>query len=270
MKNGKKILIGTTIVVFIGAIGLTFMMLKDKIKQIKSRKKIKFTRDGESSFGGSTSVDIKVPLVNKKFYPDSSRKQTKAKMDSIYAKYKSIIDNIAKINQFPTELITSIIFIESGGNETAVSSSGATGLMQVSPNGINDMIFIEKKKSNITQAELDIMKKYLTADEYNKVVKGKFGDVAISKARASKLFKIPEFNIMIGTMHFGQCLEKTKENGKYRVDKAFVMYNRGYYTKIESGLTPTQLTEVKSMPAESKNYILKIGGVNGTLDVMNV
>jgi soluble lytic murein transglycosylase-like protein len=53
--------------------------------------------------------------------------------DNVPDRYKTLIDSAAAASQLDTHLLHSIISVESGYNQQAVSSKGAIGLMQVLP-----------------------------------------------------------------------------------------------------------------------------------------
>ena len=49
-------------------------------------------------------------------------------------RYQPLIDYFSKLNRIEPELVSAVIYAESGGDPKAVSSQGAAGLMQLMPN----------------------------------------------------------------------------------------------------------------------------------------
>jgi len=48
-------------------------------------------------------------------------------------RYRPLIDYYSKLNQIESELVSAVIYAESGGDPKAISSQGAAGLMQLMP-----------------------------------------------------------------------------------------------------------------------------------------
>jgi hypothetical protein len=84
------------------------------------------------------------------------------------------------------------------------------------------------------------------------------------------LFK-PEFNILIGTIILGQLINEFTENGKPRLDKIVVIYNTGRYSKTSKATinhTGDTTSLVAKLPKGVGDYVKKLVGVNGVLDVL--
>jgi soluble lytic murein transglycosylase-like protein len=80
----------------------------------------------------------------------------------------------------------------------------------------------------------------------------------------------PEFNIAIGVAHLRWLLEALKDGNVAHLNKVMVSYNAGYYSmrnKVKGKLTTAQLLSNKTIPIESRAYLLKMLGVNGFLDI---
>ena len=60
-------------------------------------------------------------------------KRVQERLVQIYRRYRAAIDEAAAATGLPPELITAVIYHESGGNPRAVSRAGARGLMQLMP-----------------------------------------------------------------------------------------------------------------------------------------
>jgi soluble lytic murein transglycosylase-like protein len=79
-----------------------------------------------------------------------------------------------------------------------------------------------------------------------------------------------EFSIAIGTAVLRWLLEAFKDGDVASINKVMVSYNAGYYSmrnKVKGKLTTEQLLNNKTIPLESRGYLLKMLGVNGFLDL---
>jgi hypothetical protein len=79
-----------------------------------------------------------------------------------------------------------------------------------------------------------------------------------------------EFNIAIGTAIIRWLLEAFKDGDVAHINKVMVSYNAGYYSmrnKVKGLQTTEKLLNNKSIPLESRGYLLKMLGVNGFLDI---
>ena len=76
---------------------------------------------------------------------------------------------------------------------------------------------------------------------------------------------------MVGTIILGQLVNEFTENGRPRLDKVVVVYNTGRYAKISktaiahAGNTDTL---VDILPKGQADYVKKLVGVNGLLDIL--
>lgn len=212
------------------------------------------------------AIKLKIPAIKNKIAYDKSEVPLVAeKLKGISSKYSEFIRNASIYNKIPKEIITSFIFIESGGDANAVSSSNAIGLMQVSPITANDVVRRELRDKKLTKAELSIIKKYLGKDKTIQLLRSPMGDTA-EIIQKQHLFN-PELNIMLGTAYLGQIFDKLKMWDSIRLDKAIVLYNRGFYTST-SKLKGDYDTLLNSQPAETKAYIIKLVAKQGTLDIL--
>lgn len=217
------------------------------------------------------SLNIKIPSIPDKFYPDHVVPQIEDKIKNVIRpKYGKYINNISVISGVPIPLIESFIFIESAGNEKA-KSPYATGLMQLSPATASDVIVKEKGLGRLDDREAAILKKYL-GSRFSLVEKVKPNQKSLGKTFVTNndLFK-PEFNILVGTILLGQLINEFTENGKLRLDKVVTIYNGGRYSKAGKkiisfkGDTKELLTQI---PKESSDYIKKLVGTQGVLDII--
>lgn len=217
------------------------------------------------------TFSFKIPSITDKFYPDHVVPQIKNKLDSVIrTKYGNIIDNISNITGLNKSIIESFIFIESGGDEKA-KTPYATGLLQVSPATASDGLVKEKGAGRLSVEEANMVKKYL-GDRYSLIENVKPKQTTIGKTFVTNadLFK-PEFNILIGSILLKQYIEEFTENGNLRLDKVAVVYNTGRFsdvgkTTIKHKGTTQEL--IAKIPKGQADYIRKLVGTNGTLDII--
>lgn len=210
--------------------------------------------------------------VDKGFYPDTAVKVIRKKLSDIYEAYKSDIDLAVKLANIPRNLILSIIFEESGGIKSLVSSAGAVGLMQLKPQGANDTIFLENKYGRLSTIEKEYLRELIGDDRLVAILKQKYlgqkikendfqGNV-ITRADLTN----SRFNILIGSMLLGLLIDQHTKDGKVRLDKALIRYGQGYFFKPTGDTVEQTLESVKNRK-EVYNAVLKIMGKNGLLSI---
>lgn len=171
---------------------------------------------------------LKLPLVTKSYFTDSQLPKVKAVLIEIRAKYGDIIRSVALLTRVPEELIIAFIYIESGGNASAVNKgSGAAGLMQLVAPAANDILHLENKQGRLQEAEKEMLRKYLgnrldciLSMQYmaqKLPCNGNKGNV-ITKADLLK----PELNILIGAIYLGILIAQFTENNIVRLDKIVI------------------------------------------------
>lgn len=216
-------------------------------------------------------MDYKIPGLNKSYYDTTSAKLIEGKVKNmIRPNYGSIINNISSLTGVNKELIEAFIFIESSGDPTA-NTPYAYGLMQVGLATASDALVYEKSSGRLSAGEEVLVKKYL-GDRWNLIKNLNSGQKSIGKTFITKtdLFK-PEFNILVGTIILGQLVNEFTENGRPRLDKVVVVYNTGRYAKIsKTAMAHTGNTDtlVDKLPKGQADYVKKLVGVNGLLDIL--
>lgn len=218
-------------------------------------------------------LNVKVPVLADKFYTDAEAPLVKRKMDEITATYFNIINEVSDATRVPIPLIVSFVFIESAGKVNAISSSGAVGLMQLSPKSGSDILVIENKRDRLRDKERELLTKYLGDRFTEGILKMKYlGDkVTVNGVRSATwvtkedLLK-PELNLLIGSIFLSSLMDESTKDGDLRLDKVVVRYNKGYFTK--KGLDGDVKSVMANAPSESKAYIKKLIGTNGTLDLL--
>ncbi len=217
--------------------------------------------------------NVIIPSVENKFYSDTQAPLVKKKINEIYNSYKGIMDNVSTISKVPTELLKSFTFIESAGDPNAVSHAGAVGLMQLVPSSASDILVLENKKKRLTDAEKAILTKYLGKRFTDGILKMKYlGDKKTVNGVTSATWVTkedllnPELNLLIGAIYLGLLIDEETDKNRLRLDRVVLRYNRGYFSKVDRGLALPAL--VVNQPTESKDYVYKLLGTNGTLDLL--
>lgn len=212
-----------------------------------------------------SNFKIKIPAIKQAFYPDTDVPKIKAKIATIKANYGTFINNSATISNVPADLIAAFIFIESGGDQNAVSGAGAIGLMQIMVNSGTDILTIERQQRRLSDLEKTTLKRLVGAERYTQYMKAQMGTLLTTKEDLLN----PEFNIFIGTIYLNNLIDRHTENGQVRLDKVVVAYNKGFYAFNKGkNLTGTIEELVASLNSETSSYITKLLGVNGVMDAI--
>ena len=227
--------------------------------------------------GKYTKIAIKVPDVNRSFaqgsykYSDpATLKANKAVLDKIYNTFGGYISKWGTEFEIDDSIISGFIATESGGKNTAPNQYNATGLMQLTPNTVWEVL---AKWDNMVDTPLSDM----ATSFFNKAIQSSIDfdsstapTDAVKNQIISALQKNPEFNIAIGSATLRWLLEAFKDGNVAGINKVMVSYNAGYYAmrnKVKGVLTTEQIINNKSFPLESRGYLLKMLGVNGFLDL---
>jgi soluble lytic murein transglycosylase-like protein len=211
---------------------------------------------------GYTSIKVKTPDLITSFgnYSQPSVKQANINMiKTILANYGSIISKYEQPLAMPKPIVVSVIGTESGGRMVGKNAFGAIGLMQVTYPA-----FVEVSAN---------WKKHVKEDMPT-FIKENLDKLAPNKSQSaieSKLASSPEFNILVGMMLLRVLAERFGGN----FNRVLVSYNAGAYTKSQNvGTTPIKtpidtalLVADKRVPLESRNYLQKVLGKNGFLEL---
>jgi len=218
-------------------------------------------------------MEAKITLsIDKGFYPDNAVSGIKKKLAQIYDTYKSDIDLAVKLVNIPKSLILSIIFEESGGIKTLVSSAGAVGLMQIKPQGANDTIFLENKYGRLSTVEKETLRELIGENRLAAILKQKYlghkireNDFKGNVITRDDL-KNSRFNVLIGSMLLGLLIDQHTQNGVVRLDKAIIRYGQGYFFKPVGDTVEQTLESIRNRK-EIYNAVLKILGKNGLIRI---
>jgi len=211
-------------------------------------------------------MEIKIPMVASAFWPIAAIPQIKEKLFGIKSQYGTTINQAAALMGVSAELITSVIFIESAGNAKAVSRAGAVGLMQITPETASGVIFLTKKSAPLSPDLRQSLTTYIGVQRLSCIESQHYMDEKKSCAYAIGVKELmsPSLNILIGSMLLALLVAQHTENGIIRLDKVITRYNRGYFYKPKGTITEL----MANAPAETKAYILKLVGINSTLDIL--
>ena len=229
---------------------------------------------------GFTKLTIKIPEVNKTYndYSTSSGKQANiTTIQDINKKYGAYCEKWGQVFDIPKGVIVSFIATESGGKQNLYNFC-CYGLMQVSP----DIVWEYPTKwdktvgSQLPQEVKNILESkasgILTAKKFNSSLDSKLKKALLDDA---------SFNIMCGTMCLRWLIERfsTFLTGG-QLNKAIIGYNAGAYTThlntfVLGVRTPnkiptdtTTFVNNKSIPSETRNYLVKMLGVNGYMSLV--
>lgn len=227
--------------------------------------------------GKYTKVEMKVPDVNRSFsqgnYKYSDKGVIKGNLsilDKIVKDYTKQINTWGEEFEIDNSIIAGFIATESGGKNSPPNQYDATGLMQVTPNTVWEVLakWQVMVKSPLSEKAKSFFNKAIPSSKsYNP---NKLPTSAVKSEIRSALQKNSEFNIAIGTAVLRWLLEAFKDGDVAHINKVMVSYNAGYYSmrnKVKGNLTTQQLLNNKTIPLESRGYLLKMLGVNGFLEL---
>ena len=211
---------------------------------------------------GYTSVKVKVPDLKTSFgnYSKPEVKQANLNMmKSIISNYGAIISKYMETLSIPKSIVVSVIGTESGGKMVGKNAYGAIGLMQV---------------TYPTFVEVTTNWKKFTKEEMPKFLKDNLDRLAPNKTKSvveSKLSSSSELNILVGMM----LLRMLSERFGGTFNRVLVAYNAGAYTKSQNvGTTPittsvdtATLVADKRVPSQSRDYLQKVLGKDGFLEL---
>jgi hypothetical protein len=227
--------------------------------------------------GKYTTVAINVPDVNRSFVqggykysaPETITANT-SMLNKINANFGKLITKWGTEFEIDNSIIAGFIATESGGKNAPPNQFDATGLMQLTPPSVWEVL---SKWQNMVGSPPSAQ----ATSFFNKAIPSSKNFNPNNKPSSSVLSEIrvalqnnSEFNIAIGTATLRWLLEAFKDGDVAHINKVMVSYNAGYYAmrnKVKGSMTTSQMLNNKSIPLESRGYLLKMLGVNGFLDL---
>jgi soluble lytic murein transglycosylase-like protein len=227
--------------------------------------------------GKYTKIGIKVPEINRSFsqgnYKYSDNSVIKANtnlLNKIVKDYLRYINTWGEEFEIDNSIIAGFIATESAGKNSAPNKYDATGLMQVTPNTVWEVLVKWEKMVNSplsSKAKSFFNKAIPSSKKFNT---NNLPSLAVKSEIRKALQNNSEFNIAVGTATLRWLLEAFKEGNVANLNKVMVSYNAGYYAmrnNVNGNPTTEQLLKNKKIPLESRGYLLKMLGVNGFLDL---
>lgn len=222
-----------------------------------------------------TRLTVHVPQVNQVFQTFSqaaTKRQNIAVLKEINRKFGGMCERWGDIFEIEKGILVAFIATESGGKSDAVSFVGCCyGLMQVSPEAVWECATKFKAITGVdlpTSVRAELSK---TPNLFSKNLTS-----ATKSAIRTRLFDA-NFNIMCGTMILRWLLERfsTFITGA-QLNKAIIGYNAGAYTRSinpqgrpnKVPVDTTTLVRMPTVPRETKNYLVKMLGVDGFVSLI--
>jgi len=222
-----------------------------------------------------SKIIIKYPDLNRTYAVSKSVnysqpnviKGNTALLKSVFLTNKTAIQKWGTIFDIDDSIIASFIITESGGKDLAPRTSAQiTGIMQVSTATAWEVLTKWKSitGSSLPKGAKDYFDKVLPESKnFNPNI---LPNTTIKNKIAKLLFENREFSIAIGTANIRWLLEAYSNGITAPINKVLVGYNAGYYgtrAKMKGSPSTESLVDNKSLPFESRNYLLKILGTNG-------
>jgi len=226
-----------------------------------------------------SKVIIKYPDVNKTYAESSKVNYSQsnvivgnvALLKSICTSNKTVMNKWGKIFDIDNSIIASFIITESGGEDKAPrGSQQVTGIMQITPSTVWEVLV---KWKSMTGSSLPVeAKEYFdkVLPESKKFDPNVLPSSTVKNKIANLLHKNREFSIASGVATLRWLLEAYSTGVTSPINKVMVSYNAGYYgskDKIKGSPSTLSMVNNKSIPLESRSYLLKMLGKNGFVEL---
>ena len=224
-------------------------------------------------------TDFKLPELPYRFVgggEDYSEQQNKTdnitKLKNIKANYGGYIKKWATVFELGEPVLTSFIAVESSGKMVGKNSAGAIGLTQVTLVALVEAI---SKFKTVTGQSLPAEAVALINQKAPFLLSLTPNQQDISSANSSKLesllIKDANFNIMMGAISLRWALDFTSAGNLSYLQKAIIAYNQSAYGRIrnykDQYVSTITLFKDKVIPKETRNYLVKVLGKNGYLEL---
>lgn len=202
----------------------------------------------------------------------NNREANLEKLKNIKKNYSAFIKQWADVFEIGEPVLTSFIAVESSGKMVGKNRAGAIGLTQVTVTAIIEAV---SKFKTITRQDLPIEAVSLIKEKAPYLLNLTANNQNLSSSNTSKLEAIlskdANFNIMAGAMVLRWSLEITRANQLAYVQKAIIAYNQSAYGRISAYkskfVSTATLFQDKVIPKETRNYLVKVLGKDGYLQL---
>lgn len=245
------------------------------------------------------SYAIKIPATNKQYQVPSGQPAWKDQAITIVKRvkgnYLSQLVQASNYSGVPLMILVGFVAVESGGVKNETLTNATPSIMQINPTTVWQTLRDQLTRDGVTIGKfyplynavpsIFTIKKPLPQNFWSnnnaKIRQNPASDyLQINSAELSspiirkKLISDVGFATKVGAVHLAQLFAKTiRDSGQPRLDHVIVMYNAGsgrYTAKIKNTnlLTADTTTLVNQLGIKTtENYIVKLMGVNGFLDV---
>ena len=187
----------------------------------------------------------------------------KKMINEIELKYGKFIEKWQDVFNIDKGVIISFICTESGGKNAPKNKFNAVGLMQVTPDTAYEII---TKWSRYVDVPISSQSKSFFQSKVPSFNSWSSKRLPTAKDKSEILLALTneEFNIAVGTACIRWLIEALGS-----LDKVMVSYNAGFYgtrNKLK-GKNIEQIEADKTLPLESRAYVVKMLGVFGFMDL---
>jgi hypothetical protein len=215
-----------------------------------------------------SNVTIPKRMTEEQFYTDLQAAAAVQGVARIRSRFGTFINQAALLTNVPEPIITSFIYIESGGDPDV--DTGAIGLMQIDHISASEGIYLEHRAKRLTEAEQQALRRFMGSrldcilKQKSRGQKQACNNMSGVSVTRKELYN-PEFNILVGSIYVSLLISESIENGLLRLDKVIARYNRRYDVKPK-GVTADEV--IAESPSVTKAYIKKFVGRNGLLELI--
>lgn len=208
---------------------------------------------------------IVIPSTRRSYYTQPQAAAFAEKLTLLRARYGAMVDRVAGLCSVPAFALFAKMLIENTeGNAGIISSAGAVGLLQIKPLSATDMLTIERRARRLSEDENKELKRLVPA-KFAALDKSQMGNQLITIAD----LKRPEVNLLIGAIHLSTLIAEHTDNDVIRMDIVGLRYNQGYYYRRSSLAAFSGTTDelLGTLSGEARDYVIKLCGVNGALEL---
>ena len=212
-------------------------------------------------------------VFGKEDYSSPSVKQGNiTTLQGIKNNYGKSIEKWSNSFELGVPMLSSFIAVESSGKMVGKNNAGAIGLTQVTAVLVRESI---SKFKIITKVDLPTEAVKSIKSKASFLLSLTPNNQDLSSENTSKLESLlksdSDFNILMGALGLRWGLEITKALGKTYLQKGIIAYNQSAYGDISryknKEVKTITLFKDKGIPKETRNYLVKILGIDGFLEL---